>query len=167
MKSNDIDRYDFRTIRFAVFASLWFILITLLNFTSSQAQPATDAVEVEIHQPTGSGHCPGEVSVFLKNKGPNTVVCAVTFFRGSRMENGGSVTLKPGDRKGGEFGGLWTCGADARVQRTCTVKQSLASAPNCPGYPKPIPDSARACRQAEVPAVVDFYGPNRSCAWCY
>jgi hypothetical protein len=41
------------------------------------------------------------------------------------------------------------------------------SRPVCPGYSGDIPLNARACRAGETPAIVDFYGKNLSCSWCY
>jgi hypothetical protein len=46
-------------------------------------------------------------------------------------------------------------------------KAISGSAPSCPGYRGIIPPAARACRTGETPAIVDFYGKNLSCAWCY
>lgn len=53
----------------------------------------------------------------------------------------------------------WHCKADFGPAR--------AQPPDCPGYPRKLPENARACRPNEVPAGTDFYGLNRACAWCF
>ena len=49
----------------------------------------------------------------------------------------------------------------------CATATPREARPTCPGYRGVIPSGARTCRGGEAPAVVDFYGKNLSCSWCY
>jgi hypothetical protein len=53
------------------------------------------------------------------------------------------------------------------VCATSASSRPSSGQPSCPGYRGTIPAGARACGSGETPAVVDFYGKNLSCAWCY
>jgi hypothetical protein len=76
--------------------------------------------------------------------------------------------LKPGQRMN-----EYTCHGTASVSVVYNLGSdpgypfSYGPKPDCPGYEKPFPIGARACRATEIPRVVEFYGKNLSCSWCY
>lgn len=74
----------------------------------------TSQVTGEKRHPTAPGSCQGEMLLYLTNNSSSTVICEVAPVRSGSIETRwgktANITLRPGERGGGQMGGLWWCG---------------------------------------------------------
>lgn len=70
----------------------------------------TNCVAGEQRRLTGAGNCAGEIVLYLTNNCGRPVRYRAAVRDGGALyaESGG--TIQPGQRVGGELGGLWSCG---------------------------------------------------------
>jgi TPR repeat protein len=71
----------------------------------------THLVTMDSKWDDGLGHCDKGVVGWLQNPTSGYANCAWRFNRPGGYGDGGEGTLKPGERTGGEMGGIWSCGA--------------------------------------------------------
>lgn len=76
---------------------------------------------------TGTGHCGGEVSVHITNNSNVTLDCSFRFHKNGSwdLNEPSGIVIPPGQTRGGELQGAWTCGADTSdIEDACFAKGS-------------------------------------------
>ncbi|MGA9542386.1 MAG: hypothetical protein WBQ85_02380 [Candidatus Sulfotelmatobacter sp.] len=99
---------------------------------SGSCTTVNSAMSVTDQWRSGSGgFCSQEALAFVSNNTSQSVDCVVVFHKNGTYDtaNGSLVTVAPGQRIGGEWGGLWSCGNDSnQVIFSCVpTAQNLAT----------------------------------------
>jgi hypothetical protein len=89
---------------------------------TSQPCPKVDCVSMEAKHPRGPGHCDGKMTGWITNGCSEDVTCRYHVANSNRSS--GMSNVPAGEKRGGDMGGIWTCGEpdDQTWQYFCTTK---------------------------------------------
>lgn len=74
-----------------------------------------------------------KVLAFVTNNSSQSVDCVIAFHKNGKFDtaNGESFTVSPGQKTGGEWGGMWSCGNDTNQVIYSCVPTSQNQTASC------------------------------------
>lgn len=70
----------------------------------------------------GQGSCPGELGLWLENRARSRASCKVWLEKKTGEWEVNMIGVDPGERVGGQSGGLWTCNGSGRWRTFCVAQ---------------------------------------------